>query len=210
MLVSEADDGSKAGQGTVEPGTVGAPAELSSGEERRGERRFPMVGIEVLYSPFDGKVLQNAGKLVREAVGFDISLSGLSFDIREPMEPGEELFIQLEDPAGGHGERLLAEVRWCHKVDDAHFRIGTRIKESKPGEAGGAVGKMISKVVGDGPMVPSGADFRCPACGKRTRFALIGLQPGTWERGVFPLYQCGSCESTRSIIAILSYNRSGF
>ena len=42
------------------------------------------------------------------------------------------------------------------------------------------------------------------------QFKLIGLQAGTWEHGVFPLYQCGDCSSTRSIIAILGYNRYGF
>ncbi len=179
-------------------------------EERRHENRYPVVGIELLYSPFDGKVLENAGTLVREAVAYDVSLSGLSFDVREAVTPGEELVIQLEDPAGGQAERLLAEVRWCHKLDDAHFRIGTRIKESATGDASRPPGRLVPKPIGKGPPVPSGAEFRCPACRKQTRFTLIGLQAGTWEKGVFPLYQCAKCESSRSILAILSYNRHGF
>ena len=38
-------------------------------DDRRQERRYPVVGIEVLFSPFDGKVLENAGQMLREAVG---------------------------------------------------------------------------------------------------------------------------------------------
>ena len=107
------------------------PEQASSEDDRRNERRYPVVGIEVLFSPFDGKVLANTGKMLREAVAFDMSLSGLSFDVTEPVEEGSELEIQIADPAGGQGERILAEVRWCHQVDHAHYRIGTRIKESE-------------------------------------------------------------------------------
>ena len=179
-------------------------------DDRRNERRYPVVGIELLYSPFDGKVVADAGKMLREAVAFDMSLSGLSFDVREPVEIGRELLIQIEDPAGGKAEQLLAEVRWCREIDDAHYRIGTRIKESTPGGPAHEAGEMISKSVGKKPLVPSGAEFRCPACGDLTELTLIGLQAGTWEQGVFPLYQCDACKSTRSIIAILGYNRYGF
>ncbi len=189
----------------------GEPTEAASDDDRRLERRYPVVGIEVLFSPFDGKVLENAGQMLREAVAFDISLSGLSFDVTEPVADGEELLIQIADPAGGQGEQVLAEVRWCQRIDHAHYRIGTRIKEWKvAGVLGEPRGELPSVPIGRGPQVPSGAEFRCPACADLTKFTLIGLQSGTWEKGVFPLYQCGGCSSTRSIIAILSYNRVGF
>ncbi len=193
----------------------GIPEEQAvSEDDRRNERRYPVVGIEVLFSPFDGKVLANTGQMLREAVAFDISLSGLSFDVTEPVEEGEELLIQIADPAGGQGERILADVRWCHKVDHAHYRIGTRIKESETAEAAAeaaaAADELESVAIGRGPQVPSGAEFRCPACKEMTTFSLIGLQAGTWEKGVFPLYQCAACASTRSIVAILSFNRHGF
>ncbi len=190
----------------------GSPAEeIVSDDDRRDELRYPVVGIEVLFSPFDGKVLENTGKMLREAVAFDMSLSGLSFDITEPLEEGKELEIQIADPSGGQSERILAEVRWCHKVDHAHYRIGTRIKESETSEVlGEAAGKRVPQPIGRGPQVPSGAEFRCPACKAMTTFSFIGLQSGTWEAGVFPLYQCSACSSTRSIVAILSFNRHGF
>ncbi len=187
------------------------PEEAVSEDDRRHERRYPVVGIEVLFSPFDGKVLANTGQMLREAVAFDISLSGLSFDVTEPVEEGEELLIQIADPAGGQGERILADVRWCHKVDHAHYRIGTRIKELETSEAAAeAASELESVAIGRGPQVPSGAEFRCPACKEMTTFSLIGLQAGTWEKGVFPLYQCAACASTRSIVAIMSFNRHGF
>lgn len=187
-----------------------ARSEAELDDERRNERRYPVVGIELLYSPYDGKVLADTKKWLREAVAFDMSLSGLSFDVRTPLAPGEELEIQIEDPAGGPAERVLAEVRWCREVDDAHYRIGTRIKDSEEGVPMREPGELISKSVGKGPLVPSGAEFRCPACGELTQLNYIGLQAGTWEKGVFPLYQCEDCKSTRSIIAILGYNRYGF
>ena len=119
--------------------------------------------------------------------------------------------VDGDDPAGGQGERTLAEVRWCHKIDHAHYRIGTRIKESEASEVlGETAGERVPQPIGRGPQVPSGAEFRCPACKELTTFSLIGLQSGTWETGVFPLYQCASCSSTRSIVAILSFNRHGF
>ena len=193
----------------IEKEAADGQGEPPSVEDRRQERRFPAVGIGLLYSPFDGKVLEKAGQLVREAVAFDMSLSGLSFDVREPVALGEELVIQLEDPGGGPAERLRAEVRWCQQLDHAHYRIGTRIKESVPGEAG-AGAELISESISRGPSVPSGGEFRCPACAELTRFTLIGLQAGTWEKGEFPLYQCAACASTRSMVAILGYNRHGF
>ncbi|MEM7585616.1 MAG: PilZ domain-containing protein [Acidobacteriota bacterium] len=179
-------------------------------DERRQERRYPVVGIEVLFSPFDGKVVDNPGEMLRAAVAFDMSLSGLSFDVRSPLEPGEELLIQLDHSAEQRAETMLAEVRWCRQIDDAHFRIGTCIKDSTPGEPTREAGEVISKSLGKVPLVPSGADFRCPACGELTHLTYIGLQTGAWEKGVFPLYKCDECKSTRSIIAILGYNRYGF
>ncbi len=189
------------------------PEEAEAADDRRHEHRYPVVGIEVLFSPFDGKVLANTGQMLREAVAFDISLSGLSFDVTEPVEEGEKLMIQIADPGGGQGERILAQVQWCHKVDHAHYRIGTRIKESESEDAEAvseADVEPLSETIGRGPQVPSGAEFRCPACKQMTTFSLIGLQSGTWETGVFPLYQCANCSSTRSIVAILSFNRHGF
>ena len=203
----------------TESAVAGEPGEPARGEDRRHERRYPVVGIGLLYSPFDGKVLEKAGQLVREAVAFDMSLSGLSFDVREPVAEGEELVIQVEDPGGGPAERVLAEVRWCQELDHAHYRIGTRIKEwaaGEPGTGGEPAAEALDAEALDavsisrGPSVPAGGDFRCPACGKLTQFTLIGLQAGTWEKGDFPLYQCASCSSTRSMIAILGFNRRGF
>jgi len=196
-----------------QPAADGLVVETAADDDRRIEHRYPVVGIGVLFSPFDGKVLENTGKMLREAVAFDISLSGLSFDVTEAVEAGRELEIQIADPAGGQGERILAEVRWCHQLDHAHYRIGTRIKEAEAAEPLGkaeVTGRGVPQAIGRGPEVPSGGEFRCPACAELTTFSLIGLQSGTWERGVFPLYQCGGCGSTRSIVAILSYNRHGF
>ncbi len=176
-------------------------------QERRQERRYPLVGIAVLYSPTEDKYLDDTGQRLREAVAVDVSLSGLSFDVREPLAPGEEILIELDDPDGGQGERILAEVRWCRRVDDAHFRIGTRIRESVAVERRAAREDIVGRPIGKGLPVPSEVDLRCPACGVQAAFAFLGLQSGSWEHGVMPLYQCGSCDSSRSITSILAYNR---
>ncbi len=176
-------------------------------DERRHERRYPLVGIAVLYSPTEDRCLDDTGRRLREAAAVDMSLSGLSFDVREPLAPGEEILIELDDPAGGQGERILAEVRWCRRVDDAHFRIGTRIRESVAIDGPGAREDIVARPIGKGLAVPSEVDLRCPACGVQTGFSFLGLQPGAWKHGVMPLYQCGSCDSSRSITSILAYNR---
>ncbi len=181
--------------------------ESTLNQERRQERRYPLVGIAVLYSPTEGKYLADTGRRLCEAAAVDMSLSGLSFDVREPLAPGEEILIELDDPEGGQGERILAEVRWCRRVDDAHFRIGTRIRESMAVERRAAREDIVGRPIGKGLPVPTEVDLRCPACGVQAAFTLLGLQPGAWEHGVMPLYQCGSCDSSRSITSILAYNR---
>ena len=189
------------------PMTEPIPPSPLPGPDRRRERRYPVVGIGVLYSPTERRCLDNAGQLVREAVAVDVSLTGLSFDVREPLAPGEELLIELDDPAGGPAERILAEVRWCRQVDDAHYRIGTRIRETVAVGRNGDDADVAARPIGKGLPVPSGVDLRCPACGGQSEFTLLGLQPGAWETGVMPLYQCGVCDSSRSITSILAYNR---
>ncbi len=174
-------------------------------DDRRREKRFPAVGITLLYSPNDSDCVPNTGELVREATAYDMSLTGLSFDVREPLAGGEELYIQIEDPAGGPAEQVLAEVKWCRRVDYGHFRIGTKIRATRSGPT--ADEEPLTRPVGRGPAVPSGAELRCPSCRAVTTLSFIGLQSGPWEKGVMPLYQCSACDSSRTIAAILAHNR---
>ena len=180
----------------------------SPADDRRQERRYPVVGIAVLYSPSEGKCLEDAGRLVRQAFAYDMSLSGLSFDVSEPLEPEDELFIEIADPTG-QAERILAEVRWCRKIEEHHYRIGTWIKQAAAMDHPGTTAGLEAKPIGKGAPVPSEVDFECPACGNQTIFALVGLQSGSWKQGLLPLYQCSLCQSSRAITGLLAHKRGG-
>ncbi len=179
-------------------------------EDRRAEVRFPAVGIDLLYCPVAGDCLEGAGESLRQAVAFDMSLSGLSFDVGRPLTQGATLLVLVDNPRGGPQERLLAEVRWCRELAPGHYRVGTVIQEARlEAPTGGELDPAPAAVeaIGKGPRVPTEAEFHCPACGARATFRLRGIQRGTWQRGIFPLYDCSACGTTRGISGILSHNR---
>ena len=180
---------------------------LPRGPGTRLEYRFPTVGIELLYSPVEGKCLENAGRMLREAVGFDMSLSGIAFDVREPMEPGSYLVVEVASPIGGHAERVITEIRWCNELGNGLYRVGTQIIESEPGDVTIEADDRIGESVGAGPSVPTEIECVCGSCGVDSRFVFEGNQEGRWAEGVLPLYTCSSCQSTLSIIGLLATNR---
>ena len=86
------------------------------------------------------------------------------------------------------------------------YRVGTRIVEAWPGEP---VDEDVTayEPIGTGPAVPVEAEFTCPACKQRAIFGLEGIQTGrAIDQGLMPLYTCGACKSTRTIVSILTMN----
>lgn len=136
-----------------------------------------------------------------------MSLSGIAFEVDRPLDNGQKLIVLVESAAGGVGEKLLAEVRWCRKMPEGHYRIGAAIQASDHVSSPKTDDGIQPEPIGKGPKVPSEIDFCCPACHERVTLRLVGIKNGTWAKGGVPIYNCASCGSTRTITTILSYNR---
>jgi hypothetical protein len=176
-------------------------------KERRGAFRFPTVGIGLLFCPVEGKCVDHVARDLLEAAGVDMSLSGIAFDVDRPLEFGQKLMVMVESPLGGTGERLLTEVRWCKELPDGNYRVGTSILTSQSSGVLNVESDIHPVPISAGPRLPSEVEFYCPSCHEKVTFHLLGVQPGTWQKGVLPLYDCSGCNSTLSITSILSYNR---
>lgn len=177
------------------------------GQERRKELRFPAVGIGLLYSPTQEKCLENPVQDLYEAAGVDMSLSGIAFEVDRPLKTGQKLIVLVESPNAVIGEKLLADVRWCKKYSEGHYRVGATIHASEQLSDPETDNDIQPEPIGKGPKVPSEIDLFCPACHIRVSFQLIGLQNGDWSKGILPIYNCPFCGSTRTITTILAYNR---
>jgi len=172
---------------------------------KRQEERFPCVGIELMFSPVRGDCVEALGSEIYSAIAHDMSFSGLSFDVIEPLVGGERLYILVSNqfqPA----ERLTAEVCWCKSLENGNYRIGVSIVESTGVEYD--EGKKAYDVISTSDSLgPSEARLICPSCSQESTFVFVENQEGDWESGVMPLYKCSSCTTTRSIPNILEFNR---
>jgi len=176
-------------------------------QKRRRAVRFPTVGIELLFCPVEGKCLDHVGRYLMEAAGVDMSLSGIAFDVDRPLRPGQKLLVIVESPAARAGEKLVTEVRWCNALPDGSYRVGTAIQEAQPLDDLEEKLNIKPEPISAGPEFPSEVEFFCPSCHKKATFHFLGVQPGTWPKGMLPLYDCSCCNSTLTITSILSYNR---
>lgn len=170
----------------------------------RIQRRYPCVGIDLMYSPLRDDCIEGMGAKIYQAVCHDMSFSGLSFDVVQPLAPGDLLLIIVENQFQP-SERLRAEVRWCKPVSPDIFRIGVRILLEENNDA--LPGEALQDIAARHSSIPSGAQLRCPLCLERAQFSLIDQQQGHWSQGVLPLYTCSICTTTRTIPNILEFNR---
>lgn len=187
------------------PATPAAPGAC---EPAAREQRFPCVGIALLYSAREDRGQPALGALLHRAATHDMSLQGLSFDVAAPLALGAVLTVLVGQPEGGACEQMLTTVRWCRPLAEGHFRVGVQIRDSQPllrPLPGGEVDMFLSVQVGQ--PVPASVELACPACGTHTVFELVTTQPVAGRDGLMPLYDCSVCETTRSIMGLLSYAR---
>lgn len=175
--------------------------------DQRLQPRFPCVGIELLYSPLEHQVLNDVSQSLLQATVYDISLAGLAFDVKHPLQSGQFLLVIVKTPAG-ENETLKTEVRWCEQLNKQQYRVGVSIVdvETKPGLSN----EDYAESIGHGIAVPAGVSLICPACEQRSWFVLVGQQEGVPPPAIMPLYNCSECHTTRSIPSLLSYNRGKF
>ena len=168
-------------------------------------QRYPCVGITLMYSPLVNQHVSNLAEHLLNATANDASLSGLSFDINQQLNPGDKLVILISIPDQHASERLITEVRWCIKLPDNGFRVGVKIDISEV-ISNDDPGNHISMPVSF-DAVPSEAEMRCPACMQASTFVFIGHQPVA-DKGSMPLYDCSNCGSTRTLMGVLANSRN--
>lgn len=175
-------------------------------DERRREPRYPGVGIRLLYSPADDKVLDNLAQTLYHATMVDLSLTGLAFDVSKPMDKGDQLVVLVHGVNDKPHERLITEVCWQVRLGKDFFRVGTSILSSEILEDETEFEKIDD--IQRGMDFPAGVAMPCPACGGDAMFNLSGLQPlSAGPTGLIPLYDCSHCGTTRTITSLLAHHR---
>ncbi len=172
---------------------------------QRKEGRFPCVGIELMFSPVRDDCIESLGSEIYSAIGHDMSFSGLSFDVIHPLKNGEQLYILVSNQFQP-SERLTAEVCWCKALENGNYRIGVNILESA-GVKIDVKNRLNDNIGVTDNSMPSEARLACPSCTEVSTFMFVKNQKGDWGKGVMPLYQCDTCDTTRSIPNILDFNR---
>lgn len=172
--------------------------------ELREQPRYSCIGIPLLFSPFKKNYVNTLGEKLYTAYTFDMSLSGLAFDVEQSMSMGDKLLIVLPQPENNKvpefiSEEIEASVRWCRKLPSGKYRIGVSLdcppvrKESIT---------TVEKNDADW-QVPSELNHTCPACNTHSTFTFFAYQTILAGKGVMPLYDCSACGTTRSLTGII-------
>ena len=176
-------------------------------KNNRKQNRYPCVGISLLYCVLNDDYVPGLGNALSEAVINNMSLSGMSFDVNCKLELGSKLIILIQaNDKDDEDERLVTRVTWCKKISTDDYRVGVFIESVEIVDRKNP-GVHIPIGTSNGFTTPLDVSMRCPACNEATIFNYIGNQMIKNRKGGMPLYDCPSCQSTRSLVSILSYNR---
>ncbi|MDH5181036.1 MAG: hypothetical protein OEZ39_04785 [Gammaproteobacteria bacterium] len=163
-------------------------------------KTLPCVGFELHYSPFEKDCVENlAHKFVASPVR-------LAFDVQYKIDLHQQLVILFSNQYGPT-ERLYGKIRGCLQVGADTYRVKVEL-QTKPDISLQDVHDIICLPVMKGIATPVEITLQCPSCKELTHFNLIADQKGDWEKGIMPLYNCGSCGTTRAIIGLLEHNHS--
>jgi len=174
--------------------------------EQRRYTRFPCVGIELFYSPLNNVFLPDVADALLRATSHDLSLAGMAFDIEQNLPVGQLLLVSVKSPEG-ENEMLKTEVRWCRPLQQGQYRVGVAIIGlEQQSETTRPVYDI--EAINNDHGAPSRARFICPACQQLSWFVLVGIQGGTPQPSIMPLYNCSACHTTRSIPSLLGFNRA--
>ena len=158
---------------------------------------LPCVGFELQYSPLKRDCAENlAHTLLPQSNEF-------TFDVIQEVQPEQEILILFSNKHSPT-QRLLAKVNVCNKLAEGHFRITLTIAANNVVALDNA--ELISMPISKGISAPIEMTFHCPACNSKTTFHFIANQDGDWEHGILPIYNCGSCGTTRAMIGLISCN----
>lgn len=171
--------------------------------ENRREPRYQCIGIPLLYSALNDKVVTDLGENIYNAAVIDMSLSGLAFDIEEPMQEGDKIHMLFDKSDIDADDVLMTKVRWCKTLPSGLYRIGVEVDKSISWNA-----KFDAKTKFYGQRkAPSEIEVRCPACNNESVFNFSGFQPVMGCKAQLLLYDCSLCGTTRSLTGIIDINK---
>lgn len=150
---------------------------------------LPCVGFELQYSPLERSCVENLANALHPKT------SEFTFDVFQEVQPGQEilmLFSNKQTPT----QQLLAEVKVCSKLAKDHFRITLATNTTSRVAIDNS--DLIYLPISKGTSTPIEMTLHCPACKNKTPFHYIANQGGDWEHGILPIYNCGSCGTTRA------------
>lgn len=170
---------------------------------KRREQRYTGISLSVLYSPVINGNIPELAESYFHVTSHDMSISGMSFDVNEPLSVNSELVLLIPGEQGAT-DTISAVVRWCNKLNNDHYRVGVVI------DVDAGIKRMDSEPEYEsvlyGPGIPIEASLVCPACLVLTNFTYKAMQL-CGENDELPLYDCGACGTTRSITSLLRFNR---
>ena len=168
--------------------------------EHRREPRYSCITIPLLYSAQNDSIMKDMGHKLHHAAAVDLSLSGLAFDVDNPLLTGDKILVLLDKPDEYIHEELMTEVRWCRELSSGQYRIGVAIDASPQSIQKNAVPEINFNAE---RTAPAEVETYCPACKQKSTFIFVAYQPVLVSKGVMPLYDCTSCGTTRSLTGII-------
>lgn len=170
--------------------------------EHRREPRYLCVGIPLLYSALKGQDVNDLGEKLYNASVIDMSLSGLAFDVDEPLQRGDRILVLIDKSDIDADDELMTEVRWCKALPSGLYRIGVIVDNSLSWSE-----KLGGRIKFSGVhKAPAEVETRCPACNNKSTFEFSGYQPILDYKAQILLYDCSVCGTTRSLTGIISSN----
>jgi len=170
-------------------------------ENRRQEERYICAGIPLLYSSSTSSCIDDLANSLQLVTVYDMSLSGLAFDVDRAMEKGDKMILIMEQSEEGMKEGLAAEVRWCDALPSGKYRIGVAVDLSENIMKTG-IGEKMADAIADKEF-PKEIEIKCPSCQADSIFKFFSEQPVLSGSGMLPLYNCSVCNTTRSLPGIL-------
>lgn len=185
----------------IDKSNVGSNLNSTSKQDNRREPRYSCVGVPLLYSASNDSPLNELGQKLYHAATIDMSLSGLAFDMDQPLLYGDKIIVLLDKVDGFTQGELVTEVRWCKKISNSKYRIGVVIEFSQQPVPRHAVPEINFNTP---RTAPTEVKIDCPACKKHSNFTFVAYQPVIASKGVMPLYDCSSCGTTRTLTGIFN------
>ncbi|HEC29719.1 MAG TPA: PilZ domain-containing protein [Gammaproteobacteria bacterium] len=170
-------------------------------ENRRSEERYTCAGIPLLYSSLTGSCIDDLADSLQLVTVYDMSLSGLAFDVDRAMKKGDKMILIMEQSEEGMKEGLSAEVRWCDALPSGKYRIGVAVELSENAMKANTDEKMVD-IITDKEF-PKEIEIRCSTCQADSIFNFFSEQPVLSGSGLLPLYNCSVCNATRTLPGIL-------